>query len=136
MAIVVISKYIILAVSPGLAAIVFSKNLQHADVAGGRKVRSAGWVRVFDGKVSCYGDSESLGKKSLPEDTEIVAKMIFGDESAMENCSEHECVCHDDRIGQHSNNCMEGNCKDCEGNIEGVLGGACGCQCHGLQYEH
>ncbi len=132
----VINKYVIMDGAKGMSVVVFSENLQHSDIVVGRNVRSAGWVRVFEGRVKCYGDSESLSKKSLPEDTNIVAKTIFGDESTTEKCGEHECVCHDDRIGQYSNNCIEGNCKECEGNIDGVVGGVCWCDCHGLQYEH
>lgn len=67
-----------------------SDNLWHLDVAQavGRQgnsiglfrvhghVVSAGFVRIADGKVTCYGRSESLGIGSQLDDSEALAKQL------------------------------------------------------------
>lgn len=67
--------------------VIFPKNINHdciAEVLGRMKNQTHGnWERVFREPVSagfvdsagtCHGESESLGLKSLFEDTEILAK--------------------------------------------------------------
>ena len=70
------------------SAIVFSDSLSHKEVAGNKPVQSAGYCVVetyrdkYDdirAKVSCYGDSTSLGVGSLESDNDTVARMFrFG----------------------------------------------------------
>jgi len=56
--------------------IIFSDLTQHADVARGLEVVSAGFIQIFDG-VCCYGDSISLGVKSRPEEDEKIARRVL-----------------------------------------------------------
>ena len=70
------------------SAITFSDTLSHKEVAGNKRVQSAGFCVVetyrdnFDNikaKVSCYGESTSLGVGSLSSDNEDVARIFrFG----------------------------------------------------------
>ena len=69
------------------SVLVFADNLNHADVAGGKLVRSAGFCRIetsrnrFDDIVvncGCYGKSESLGVTSLPDDADYVREVFRG----------------------------------------------------------
>ena len=65
-----------------LSAIVFPQRLNHKDVARIHRANDhdvrlvgAGFVSFQDGKVSVFGESESLrGMKAKPEDAEVIAK--------------------------------------------------------------
>lgn len=69
-------------------AVVFSNGADHKAMANGRKVRSAGfcfietgrnqWDDIVVKRFGCYGDSQSLGVKSMPEDSEIVKQIFIG----------------------------------------------------------
>jgi hypothetical protein len=56
----------------------------HCDVAvriTDKTPKSAGFVKIMlDGTVKCFGESVSLGLKSLPEDSNIAQKILTGDE--------------------------------------------------------
>lgn len=64
--------------------IVFPKAVTHRDVANIHRVGknifvSAGFCqREADGKWSVWGESESTGRKSRPEDAGILASSFFG----------------------------------------------------------
>lgn len=70
------------------SVLVFADNLNHADVAGWKPVRSAGFCCIetsrnrFDDIVvancGCYGKSESLGVTSLPDDSDYVREVFRG----------------------------------------------------------
>ena len=70
------------------SVLVFADNLNHADVAGWKPVRSAGFCCIetsrnrFDDIVvsncGCYGKSESLGVTSLPDDADYVREVFRG----------------------------------------------------------
>ena len=71
------AKYIILNVSELPIPIIFHPIFHHSDIAGGRKVFSAGFMEVGqDGKVYCFGKSVSLKTESKPEDAEIISKLL------------------------------------------------------------
>lgn len=58
----------------GIALLVFSGNLSHADVArkhGVKKVLSAGFIRLKGGALHCEGRSESLDVPSRPSDSQL-----------------------------------------------------------------
>lgn len=44
---------------------------------------SAGFCYIYGNKVDCYGESVSLKLKSLPEDSMLATKQIFGYEAAL-----------------------------------------------------
>lgn len=74
-------KYIIVELSSGQQyGIIFPKSLIHKDVArihraGFRHVVSAGFCDLgSNGIMAVFGESESIGKKSRPEDLEILQK--------------------------------------------------------------
>jgi len=56
--------------------------LFHSHVADAVRLRarghivSAGFATIEDGKVCCYGESESLGMSSLPTDSSDLAKQL------------------------------------------------------------
>ncbi len=73
-------KYIIF--DDGLdTAVVFDESLTHADIAGKRAVKSAGFCRlnsvpswpVWD----AYGESISLGKRSAPGDSRLIETSFY-----------------------------------------------------------
>jgi hypothetical protein len=67
------SKYIILKCSGLEVPLVFSPMLIHADVARGKKVRSAGFCELGpDGRWVVGGDSTSLKLSSRPQDAAIL----------------------------------------------------------------
>ena len=75
------AKYIIVISHELEVPIVFSKILQHNEVAGGRKVVGAGFchlsIDINDKRCwSVSGHSISLGIKSRPEDAEILNERL------------------------------------------------------------
>lgn len=71
------AKYIIIEHKALEVPIVFSPILQHSEVAGNKKVISAGFCRADeDGVYSVWGESISLKVKSRPEDAEIINKYL------------------------------------------------------------
>lgn len=59
--------------------IIFNPIIEHKDLKYIGKVKSAGFIRINNGSCSCYGQSISLGVKSMEEDSETATKQIFGD---------------------------------------------------------
>ncbi len=55
---------------------VFDYNNIHKWVAAGRPVSSAGFFKIVDGKVVCYGESDSLRVRSKPGDEDYVAEAL------------------------------------------------------------
>jgi len=83
------SKYIIVDEAGLEVPVVFGPLLQHSQVAGGRKVISAGFCHsriiaaeehpafdIYVLKWETWGESISLSKKSRPEDAEILSKYL------------------------------------------------------------
>lgn len=67
-------------------AIIFANSTSHKDIADKKSVRSAGFCTIetyrnsFDdirARVSCYGESISLGVKSNESDNKIIERMWF-----------------------------------------------------------
>jgi hypothetical protein len=56
--------------------IIFHDLIQHSEFDGW-VVISAGFCYVNNSEVKCFGESISLGLKSLEEDSEIATKQIF-----------------------------------------------------------
>jgi hypothetical protein len=55
--------------------------IDHDKIAiGFKNPISAGFCYIQDDKVSCFGESVMLELKSLPEDSSIATKQIFGDD--------------------------------------------------------
>lgn len=48
---------------------------QSRRICGG-KIVSAGFCEFMDGKAFCFGESESLGMRSLPEDTKLLNEQL------------------------------------------------------------
>ena len=73
-------KYIIIELMGFQVPIIFSPLLSHDDFCGsfGGTTTSAGFVDIDleTGKLYCFGKSLSLGKKSRPEDEEIIRREI------------------------------------------------------------
>lgn len=69
------NKYIIL---DDCFPVLFTGAQEHGNVKAGRKVTSAGFWKVINGKVSTYGNSLSLKMSPGEFDAEIIQKMIFG----------------------------------------------------------
>lgn len=44
---------------------------------------SAGFCYIYGNKVDCYGESVSLKLKSLPEDSMLATKQVFGYEAVL-----------------------------------------------------
>jgi len=68
-------KYIVFEADPLDYAMLFSRHISHYEVSQetGEKVLSAGFCRIHDGEVVCYGDSYTLDVKSRPaEDAELI----------------------------------------------------------------
>lgn len=71
------SKYIIIKCAGMEVPIVFSPVLLHADVAGRKKVRSAGFCELSaTGKWIAGGYSESLKVKARPQDAAILNRHL------------------------------------------------------------
>ncbi len=67
-------KYIMLEGGP----VIFTEAYTHIEMAAGRRVLSAGFVRLdSDGKFFTYGESFSLGIKSDPEDSERINREFW-----------------------------------------------------------
>jgi hypothetical protein len=58
------------------SATVFKMHRVHTWMCGDREARSAGFFRVVDGKVECYGESETLGVAANGDDAEIIARCL------------------------------------------------------------
>lgn len=60
---------------------IFPETITHASFARQkapeRCIISAGFVGLRDDEICCYGNSESLGLESRPEDTDLI-KIMFG----------------------------------------------------------
>jgi len=83
-------KYIMLDFGGTPVPVIFPSILQHADIANGNKVLSAGFVQLHGDdspdpgnsvlensvEVCVFGESHSLKVKSLPEDAEIIRREI------------------------------------------------------------
>lgn len=70
---IVKSKYLIFESGDIEAVVVFSSILLHQDVAGRRKIKSAGFCALDNnGNWVAYGESVSLNCRSRPEDAEIL----------------------------------------------------------------
>jgi hypothetical protein len=66
-------KYIIIQHAGMEVPLVFSRFLQHGDVAGTRKIESAGFCELdASGKWVVVGESTSLNLKVRPQDSEIL----------------------------------------------------------------
>lgn len=65
-------KYIILEECDMEVAILFDVILKHKQVAAGRKVISAGFVKFDSIGPMAYGESDSLGIKARPQDSAII----------------------------------------------------------------
>ncbi len=63
-------KYIMLDCGP----VIFTEGYSHAEMAAGRKVSSAGFVIITNGRFYAYGESFSLGIKSGRMDSELINK--------------------------------------------------------------
>lgn len=56
---------------------VFDQHQIHAFMTGGMPVSSAGFFEIKpDGGVSCWGESTTLGVKSHPDDSDIIAEHL------------------------------------------------------------
>lgn len=79
-------KYIIFRIgSPGFSlykAAIFNGMLNHADIAEASlkhktiSIHSAGFCTFRDGKIKCFGRSESLNKGSMPGDADLIMNTI------------------------------------------------------------
>ena len=58
--------------------IIFNEIISH-DTFKHLGVKSAGFCYIEDREVKCFGESYSLGLKSLEEDTKIATHKIFGE---------------------------------------------------------
>jgi len=59
--------------------IIFNEIISH-DTFKSLRVKSAGFCHIEGREVKCYGESYSLGLKSLDEDSQIATRKIFGHE--------------------------------------------------------
>lgn len=81
-------KFVIFGSSEGGVPVMFPMGVSHANVAGllrsllGEPV-SAGHVSWLDGIPTAFGDSQSLGLKSRPEDTELLMRKFGIPEDAI-----------------------------------------------------
>jgi hypothetical protein len=58
------------------SARLFEKHHVHAWMSGGLSVTSAGYYRIVNGDVECFGGSETLDVKSCPGDGDILRRLI------------------------------------------------------------
>lgn len=61
--------------------ILFSEPLMHSEIKAQSEIISAGFCRFIPSlnQWDCYGESISLRLKSLPEDSELLAKQMNGE---------------------------------------------------------
>lgn len=73
-------KYIIFDGPTGEEPILFPPWINHDDMARkmGRKAISAGFVKMADDDVTCYGKSLSLNLRAREEDSHIVEMLLIG----------------------------------------------------------
>ena len=57
--------------------IIFPDDIMHSEFRGMNPI-SAGFCHIKNELVSCFGESISLDLKSMPDDSEISTKQIFG----------------------------------------------------------
>jgi hypothetical protein len=69
-------KYIILEECDMEVAIIFDELLKHKQIAAGRKVISAGFVQLTNIGPAAYGESDGLGIKSRPQDSDIIKESM------------------------------------------------------------
>ena len=70
---IVKSKYVIFEYDGEEAVVVFSPFIQHLEMAGDYKIKSAGFCELnVDGRWMVSGASESLECRSKPQDVEIL----------------------------------------------------------------
>ncbi len=78
-------KYVVLITEEGETPIIFPKELFHDEVANAvenRGVVSAGFVRLSDGKIKCYGESLGLELSSRGEgDTSLIQHCMTAKET-------------------------------------------------------
>lgn len=55
---------------------VFENHYVHAWMSSGKPARSAGFFRETNGKIECYGESETMGLKAQEGDADIVAPYV------------------------------------------------------------
>jgi hypothetical protein len=76
-------KYIVLRAPAGETPVIFPRDFLHryvAELFAPMRVVAAGFVRISDGGVECYGRSAGLGIPSRPAvDTALVARALAGD---------------------------------------------------------
>jgi hypothetical protein len=58
------------------SASVFKMHRDHNWMSGGRQARSAGFFRVANGQVECYGESRTLGVAARNNDADIIAPCL------------------------------------------------------------
>jgi hypothetical protein len=58
------------------SATVFKMHRDHSWMSGDRQARSAGYFRVTNGQVECYGESRTLGVVASNNDAEIIAPYL------------------------------------------------------------
>ena len=56
--------------------LIFSDMQKHEDIARGLTVVSAGFLSIYNNKISCYGESISLELKARPEDEKIAYRAL------------------------------------------------------------
>lgn len=66
-------KYIVFADG---TALVFENHYVHAWMSSGKPARSAGYFRKANGKVECYGESETMGLRAQEDDADIIASYV------------------------------------------------------------
>lgn len=64
--------------------IFFGESMEHSSIGNHFNVKSAGFCKVRDKKVTCYGDSYSLGIGSLEDDSIVATSQMFGWDAALE----------------------------------------------------
>ena len=74
-------KYVVFDYEGDAECIVFSPRVTHADVAKNLKVISAGFCcfgidQNGDKKITCWGESVSLGVQSNPDDSKLLTKLV------------------------------------------------------------
>lgn len=61
--------------------VIFNATLQHKDFKFLGKIKSAGYCDIYNNEVTCFDKSVSLGLDSLPEDSKLCTKQLFGYEA-------------------------------------------------------
>ena len=74
-------KYVRL--SPYDSFIIFPAIINHSDFAN-LPIISAGFCRIYNKRVECYGKSISLKLSSRKEDTKLATKQVFGLDAMLE----------------------------------------------------